>query len=482
MTAEEKLGLCPEILNLDSSLTEPQERQQDVNNKADGVMVDARCGEQMLSRRPEGDCAYRVIVETTMSEGAVTLSQDGTVVHCNSTFARLLCRPSQDIIGVRFADWVEVEFQTRYAALLATASGPCGTILHLVRADGIAVPVQLTASPLALADQPGVICMVVLDLTERQRLLSLEIEQQESRVREETLRERGEELEQLNAKLATANQQVMVLYAERNEQACQLQRSDAMKTRFLSYISHEFRSPLNSIFALTTLLLRRADGELTREQDEQVGLIRKAADSLLDLVNDLSNLAKVEAGEIEVHRSKFEAAELLGNLRGMLAAPLLAPTVRLVFEEAAGIPTLYSDEGKVSQILRNFIDNALKFTERGEVRVAASHDLENDVVIFSVRDTGIGMAPADQERIFDEFTQLKSPAQSRVNGMGLGLPLCRKLATLLGGRVTLESTLGAGSKFFLALPRCYAPANETPVGPDPGAELDRPRGTKTLAG
>ena len=218
----------------------------------------------------------------------------------------------------------------------------------------------------------------------------------------------------MNAKLASANQQVMALYAERNEQACQLKRSDAMKTRCLSCISHEFRSALNSIFALTTLRLHRVDGELICEQDEQVGFIRKAADSLHDLVNDLSNLAKIAAGEIDVHQSKFEAAELLGSSRGMLAAPLLAPPVRLVFEETAGIPFLSSDESKVSQILRNFIDNASKFTERGEVRVAVSHDPGNDAVIFSVRDIGIGMAPADSERIFDEFTQLKSPAQSGV--------------------------------------------------------------------
>ena len=482
MSAEEDLKLCRQWTNLHARLTETRDVLRAIyHHDMEGFAIGVRRGEQMFNRQG-ADHAYRVLVETTMSEGVVVLSQEGTVLHCNPAFARVLSRPLEEVIGARLAAWVGAEHQTRYGALLANAAGTWRSKLQLVRADGAAVPVHVAASPLALVKQP-VICLVVSDLTEHERLLALEVEQRTARAREEMLRERQEELEGLNAKLVAANQRMTALYANLDQQTRQLKHSNAMKTRFLSHISHEFRGPLNSIFALTTLLLRRADGELNGEQDEQVGFIRKAADSLLDLVNDLLDLVKIESGKIEVHPSDFEAAELLGNLRGMLPAPLLTPAVQLVFEERADIPSLYSDEGKVSQILRNFIDNALKFTERGEVRVAASHDPENDAVIFSVRDTGIGIAPPDQERIFDEFTQLESPAGSRGKGAGLGLALSRKLAALLGGRIRLKSELGIGSKFFLVLPRRYSPANETPVGPSPGARLELARrGVESLAG
>jgi CheY-like chemotaxis protein len=129
--------------------------------------------------------------------------------------------------------------------------------------------------------------------------------------------------------------------------------------------------------------------------------------------------------------------------------------VALVFEEPEGLPALYTDEAKVSQILRNFISNALKFTERGEIRVSARAGA-GSTVVFTVADTGIGIAPEDQTRIFEEFTQLDNPVQHRVRGTGLGLPLTRKLAELLGGRVTVESTLGVGSTFAAEIPCAYA--------------------------
>jgi signal transduction histidine kinase len=276
----------------------------------------------------------------------------------------------------------------------------------------------------------------------------------------ERLRQRQEELERLNAELKDVNRGMVGLYAELDEKARELRRADEIKTRFLSDISHEFRTPLNSIFALSNLLLERADGELTSEQEKQVGFIRKAADSLLDLVNDLLDLSKIRAGKIEVHPVEFDAATLFSALRGMLRSLLVNPAVTLVFEEPEGPTPLYTDEGKVSQILRNFISNALKFTERGEVRVSTRHDEKGGTVTFSVSDTGVGIAREDQERIFEEFTQLANPVQSQFKGTGLGLPLCRKLAELLGGRIELESEIGVGSKFSVILPQRYAAERE----------------------
>ncbi len=266
------------------------------------------------------------------------------------------------------------------------------------------------------------------------------------------LRDRQDELVRVNRELEDTNRGVVALYAELDEKAEHLRRADEMKSRFLSNMSHEFRTPLNSIRALTRLLLDRVDGPLTPEQDKQLHFIRKSAEDLTQLVDDLLDLAKIEAGKIDVRPVQFTAQNLFSALRGMLRPLLVSDAVNLRFDDAIDIPTLHTDEAKVSQILRNFISNALKFTERGEVRVFATYDAASAMVTFGVSDTGIGIAPEDQERIFEEFSQIQNPLQGRVKGTGLGLAICRRLAAALGGRITLRSTLGQGSTFTLTIP------------------------------
>ena len=274
------------------------------------------------------------------------------------------------------------------------------------------------------------------------------------------LRRQREELAHLNQELQDTNRGVVALYAELDERAEHLRRADELKTRFLSNMSHEFRTPLNSILALTRFLLDGTDGKLGEEQIKQVGFIRKSAENLSELVNDLLDLAKVEAGKTVVRPSEFLVQSLFGALRGMLRPLLAGDAVALIFEEVPEIPALATDEGKVSQILRNFISNALKFTEQGEVKVSATYSAQLDRVTFSVSDTGIGIAPPDHEAIFQEFTQVENPLQHKYKGTGLGLPLSKRLAELLGGRIQLESERGLGSKFSLIVPRVY----QAPLG------------------
>jgi signal transduction histidine kinase/CheY-like chemotaxis protein len=269
------------------------------------------------------------------------------------------------------------------------------------------------------------------------------------------LRRQHEELAHLNQELQDTNRGVVALYAELDERAEHLRRADELKTRFLSNMSHEFRTPLNSIVALTRFLLDGTDGRLEEEQIKQVGFIRKSAENLSELVNDLLDLAKVEAGKTVVRPTEFSVQSLFGALRGMLRPLLIGDTVTLVFEDVSSLPALESDEGKISQILRNFISNALKFTERGEVRVAAIHHEAGDTITFSVSDTGVGIAPDDHEAIFQEFTQIENPLQHRFKGTGLGLPLSKRLAELLGGEIKVESDLGKGSRFLVSVPRIY---------------------------
>src|SRR5262249_46351098 len=273
----------------------------------------------------------------------------------------------------------------------------------------------------------------------------------------EELRRRQDELVRLNRELEDTNRAVLALYAELDERAEPLRRADEMKTRFLSNMSHEFRTPLNSILALSRLLERRTDGPLTPEQEKQVGFITKAASDLTEIVDDLLDLARVEAGKIVVRPAEFDLGRLFGALRGMLRPLLVTDTVHLAIEDAAGLPLLYGDEGKVSQILRNLLSNALKFTEHGEIRMWAHRGADPDTVLISVNDTGIGIAPEDQPRIFEEFGQVEHAGQRKVKGTGLGLALSRRLAEVLGGSLSVESVPGQGSTFTLSLPTSYAP-------------------------
>ncbi|HUP31182.1 MAG TPA: ATP-binding protein [Usitatibacter sp.] len=268
------------------------------------------------------------------------------------------------------------------------------------------------------------------------------------------LQEKQDKLLEMSRELEDTNRGVVALYAELDEKAAHLRHADDMKSRFLSNMSHEFRTPLNSVRALCAMLVSRVDGALTSEQETQVRFIAKAAEDLSELVNDLLDLAKIEAGKTEVRPSHFEPNELFSALRGMLRPLLVTETVDLVFEDASELPPMHTDESKVSQILRNFVSNALKFTERGSVKVRAALE-EGESVVFSVTDTGIGIAPEDQQMIFEEFTQVPSALQRKVKGTGLGLPLCRRLAALLGGEVWLESEPGQGSTFSARIPLNY---------------------------
>ena len=282
------------------------------------------------------------------------------------------------------------------------------------------------------------------------------------------LQERQEELVRLTRELEDTNRGVVALYAELDERAEHLRRADDAKSRFLSNMSHEFRSPLYSIRALSNLLMDRTDGELTDEQAKQVHFIRKAADELAETVDHLLDLAKIEAGKVELRPSEFVVTDLFSALRGMLKPLLPAADVELVFDPCDDIPPVYTDEGKVSQILRNLVSNALKFTERGEVRVSALYDTGQQVLTFSVSDTGIGIAPEYQQSVFEEFEQVQNRLQTAVKGTGLGLPLCSKLCKLLGGAVSLESELGKGSTFTATL-QAYLPQTADTASPIPRA-------------
>jgi signal transduction histidine kinase len=287
----------------------------------------------------------------------------------------------------------------------------------------------------------------------------------------EELQARQEELARLNRELEETNRGVVALYAELDERAEELRRSSETKSRFLSSVSHELRTPLSSILALCDLLLDRADGPLTDEQQRQVDYIRAGGESLLTLVNDLLDLARIEAGKTSVHATTFEVENLFASLRGMFRPLHRNERVALVFDDVAHLPSVHTDESKLAQVLRNFISNALKFTEEGEVRVSGAVADQDRAITFFVSDTGVGIPPADLDRIFEEFVQVEA-AQ---HGTGLGLSVSRRLARLLGGDVAVESQPGAGSTFRVTVPTIYAGTDRADVPdrlPAPAREQD----------
>ncbi|MET1077062.1 MAG: ATP-binding protein [Pseudomonas sp.] len=259
----------------------------------------------------------------------------------------------------------------------------------------------------------------------------------------------------LRAELDETNQGVLALYAELDTQADQLREASDLKSRFLSYMSHEFRTPLSSILSIASLLRDELDGPLSPEQHKQVAFITTATRELSDMVDDLLDLAKIEAGRISISPAWFDMFDLFSALRGMFRPIVDSSTVDLIFEEPLGLPRLYTDDKKLGQILRNFISNSLKFTQQGEVRVCATLENANEIR-FSVSDSGIGIPEHLHGTLFEDFSQIDSPLQKRLRGTGLGLALCKRFAQLLGGSVGLNSTPGVGSTFFVIIPLAVA--------------------------
>jgi len=268
----------------------------------------------------------------------------------------------------------------------------------------------------------------------------------------ERLRTTEEELEALRKELVETNRGVVALYAELDDAAVQLREASDLKSRFLSYMSHEFRTPLGSIRSIARIMLDRLDGPLNEEQEKQLRFIQSSAVDLNEMVDDLLDLAKIEAGRITISPAWFDMVDLFAALRGMFRPIIANDQVTVVFEEPHDVPRLYTDDKKLSHILRNYISNALKFTLSGEVRVRAVLNDDGETVTFAVQDTGIGIAPEQLSQLFQDFVQIRSPIQKHVRGTGLGLSLSRRFAELLGGSVSVESTIGKGSTFAVRIP------------------------------
>ena len=327
---------------------------------------------------------------------------------------------------------------------------------------------------------------------EELRTANEELEEQ-SRVLEESqtiLENQKAELEQTNEQLAeqasaldAKNGALNVVQAELEARALELARASKYKSEFLANMSHELRTPLNSALILSKLLAENPKGNLLAEQVQFAETIYAAGNDLLNLINDILDIAKVEAGKLDLSPERIPLASLADGLR-LVFAPLAGQKqLKLVCRIAPGTAdAIHSDRQRVEQILKNLLSNAVKFTEAGEVTLAIGPGAGADgMIAFAVSDSGIGIAPDQQALIFDAFRQADGTTSRRYGGTGLGLSISRDLATLLGGAINVCSTAGKGSTFTLTLP-AVLPAAAAPDAPVPmiASALAPPAGARAV--
>ena len=394
-------------------------------------------------------------------EFAFTCDASGVVTWADPRAQRLLSLQA----GMRFDQHAAPGTEAKIGQLLSAAGAKeeCGWELALV-VDGKPATAVFSAAPhqggsallgSLVPEDYGAIMGAVTSAMAEIVTLNRDLARQKK-----VIEQRHLEVLSLNSSLKDSMSAVKAMHAELEERADALRQSVDLRGRVVSNVSHEFRTPLHGMLGLAKLLLDEVDGPLTGEQRKQISFIRQCAEQLSQMVNDLLDLSKIESGKVLIRSEKFAVGEFFGALRGMLA-PLAQKDsgLRLVFEEPPETLQLETDRSKLSQVMRNLISNALKFTQKGEVRVSAAPGADG-MTRLVVCDTGLGIAPEDHERVFEEFEQVLGPQQACVRGTGLGLPISRRIATLLSGTLTLESEIGKGSTFTLSLPLIHPEARE----------------------
>lgn len=312
--------------------------------------------------------------------------------------------------------------------------GTASVEAQFIAKDGHATPYFFTGRRIEFEGRTCLVGMGI-DITERRRA-------------EAALRRSHADLEQRVAS-RTAELQVALKRAE---------SADRLKSAFLATMSHELRTPLNSILGFTGLLLQQLPGPLTSEQQKQLTMVRTSARHLLDLIKDVLDISRIEAGQLDVRREPAALAESVERVLALIRPAAEAKGLDLVLEAPDGMPEIVSDRRRLEQVLLNLLGNAVKFTDRGRIslRVVSGPECRapdgRPAVELAVRDSGIGIAPEEMALIFEPFRQVDSGLTRRYEGTGLGLAISRRLVELLGGNLTVSSSPGIGSTFRVTIP------------------------------
>ncbi len=270
----------------------------------------------------------------------------------------------------------------------------------------------------------------------------------------------NQELQSQSEELQSQARELKGQTAELEAQRQQVEEADRLKSEFLSNMSHELRTPLNSIMALSDLMMSNSPTDNLQDYTEHLEIINRNGGHLLNLINDILDLSKIEAGRMELILSDFESRVVIERVIETVRPTVMNKNLELKVD-LQDVPRMYSDESRLNQILLNMLSNAVKFTESGTVEVTVSQT--EGKVSLAVRDTGIGISPEDQAHIFEQFRQVDGSSTRKYEGTGLGLSISQRLANLLGGEISLESTPGEGSVFTLVVPVSYEAAHDLPT-------------------
>jgi signal transduction histidine kinase len=257
--------------------------------------------------------------------------------------------------------------------------------------------------------------------------------------------------DELEAKVVSATAEL----ARQNEllrrQAVELEQASALKSQFLANMSHEFRTPLNAILGYTSLLLDGVSGALTTGQRKSLERIGSNGRHLVGIISEILDLTRIEAGRMPLQLTRFTLPELIAEVLAEMEPIIARSKLTVSTQVSPKIGPIRSDRQKTKQIVLNLLSNALKFTPKGSVTIRVERGDGQKTVAIAVADTGIGISPADREKIFEDFRQVDSTVARPYGGTGLGLSICRRLARMLGGRIDLESEPGRGSVFTLVV-------------------------------
>jgi PAS domain S-box-containing protein len=390
--------------------------------------------------RAESDRLNLII--DSVADPIVVTDAGGATSLMNEPAERLFTIPLQaSEIEQRWVQANDAHFSSFIAGMLVSADQRrVGEIGLSDPKTGEAMPVEAIAGK--ILSEHGELTAVVTILHDRREAI-------EKALLYEQLKQASDELER-KIQAATAD------IAQQNEllrrQAIELEQASALKSQFLANMSHEFRTPLNAMLGYTSMLLQGVAGDVEPPVKRQLGRIESNGRHLLTIINEILDISRIEAGRMPLQLSTFKIPDLVTEVKSELEPIIMRSKLTVTLHLPRDLAPLTSDRQKVKQIILNLLSNALKFTHHGSVTIAARRNPKERTVTLSVTDTGIGIADADQDRIFEDFRQLDNSPTRAYGGTGLGLSICRRLAQMLGGRIGVQSQVGKGSTFIVTLP------------------------------
>jgi len=393
-----------------------------------------------VQARAESDRLNLII--DSVADPIVVTDAAGATSLMNEPAERLFTIPQRaSEIEQRWVQANDAHFSSFIAGMLVSADQRrVGEIGLSDPKTGEAMPVEAIAGK--ILSEHGELTAVVTILHDRREAI-------EKALLYEQLKQASDELER-KIQAATAD------IAQQNEllrrQAIELEQASALKSQFLANMSHEFRTPLNAMLGYTSMLLQGVAGDLEPPMKRQLGRIESNGRHLLTIINEILDISRIEAGRMPLQLSTFKVPELVGEVKAELEPIIIRSKLNITLDLPRDLRPITSDRQKVKQILLNLLSNALKFTHHGGVTIAARQHAKERTMTLSVTDTGIGIASADQERVFEDFRQLDNSPTRPYGGTGLGLSICRRLAQMIDGEITLQSQVGKGSTFTLTLP------------------------------